>query len=190
MEKRQSVSCTVIRSAVLTLSFILAASSAVATEVGKWVKASPTTAGFIGGYVDSTEPDMQGHYDLPVCRASYQGGVHPGKVWRGLCHFEWGGQELRVSDYEELVNVPANSVSWVKPVNYPYPNNPYYVDAQTPNNTVNAGAQDGIAIPICHAAYNNGVHPGKWWKGKCLIGWGGEGHMIDAKDSEVLVSTQ
>src|SRR5262245_7874319 len=36
----------------------------------------------------------QGSLNLPVCRAPYDGGWHPGKFWQGQCLFEWGGQGL------------------------------------------------------------------------------------------------
>jgi len=37
---------------------------------------------------------------LPVCRASYNNGVHPGKVVGNNCNIGWGGKELVFSSYE------------------------------------------------------------------------------------------
>src|SRR5947209_3893833 len=39
-----------------------------------------------------------------ICRASHQGGVHPGKVVGGRCNFAWGGQEVSVERYELLTS--------------------------------------------------------------------------------------
>ena len=34
--------------------------------------------------------------------------------------------------------------------------------------------QPGGPLPVCRAAHQNGVHPGKFWQGRCYIGWGGQ----------------
>lgn len=34
--------------------------------------------------------------------------------------------------------------------------------------------QPGGPLPVCRAAHQNGVHPGKLWQGRCYIGWGGQ----------------
>src|SRR5436190_23145289 len=47
-------------------------------------------------------------------------------------------------------------------------------NAPIPPNAIQGGVNDdGKPLYICHAHYNNGVHPGKWYVGHCNIGWGG-----------------
>ena len=41
-------------------------------------------------------------YPLFVCRAKYNGGVHPGKLYKGACNIGWGGEEIVVPRYEVL----------------------------------------------------------------------------------------
>ncbi len=40
---------------------------------------------------------------LPVCRAKYRSGTHPGKVVAGKCNIGWGGKEIVLSTFEVLV---------------------------------------------------------------------------------------
>jgi hypothetical protein len=44
-----------------------------------------------------------GEVTLPVCRASYQGGVYPGKVVDGNCNIDWGGKEVVLTKFEVLI---------------------------------------------------------------------------------------
>jgi len=39
---------------------------------------------------------------LYICRASYKGGMHPGKVVSRKCNIGWGGKEVALSKYEVL----------------------------------------------------------------------------------------
>lgn len=48
---------------------------------------------------------------LGVCRASYEGALHPGKVVGTNCNIGWGGKEVVVPAFELLVNGGA-SLSW------------------------------------------------------------------------------
>ena len=40
---------------------------------------------------------------LPVCRAKYKNGTHPGKVVAGKCNIGWGGKEIVLRSFEVLV---------------------------------------------------------------------------------------
>ena len=60
-----------------------------------WVK-GPSAEGMIIGGSDAGR-------SLPVCRAAYQGGTHPGKVVAGKCNIGWGGKEIVLSAFEVLV---------------------------------------------------------------------------------------
>ena len=42
---------------------------------------------------------------LYICRASYNGGLHPGKVVSKTCRIGWGGKEVSSPKYEVLINV-------------------------------------------------------------------------------------
>ena len=44
-------------------------------------------------------------YPLYICRAPFQGGLHPGKIRSGwtACHISWGGTEHAISTYDVLV---------------------------------------------------------------------------------------
>lgn len=54
-----------------------------------------------GGY-SSAFAEGFGGYPLYICRTPYQGGVHPGKLWKDMCHLGWGGKEVYLKDYEIL----------------------------------------------------------------------------------------
>lgn len=42
--------------------------------------------------------------DLVVCRGSYNGATHPGKLIAGKCNIGWGGNEIELPSFEVLVN--------------------------------------------------------------------------------------
>ena len=46
-----------------------------------------------------------GNEPLYICRATHNGGVHPGKLRAAFkgCNIGWGGRETVVADYEVLV---------------------------------------------------------------------------------------
>ena len=48
--------------------------------------------------------------DIFVCRAAFEGGIHPGKIFRsmGTCLVPWGGQEHHLHKYEVLVSCLAD----------------------------------------------------------------------------------
>jgi hypothetical protein len=97
---------------------------------------------------------------LYVCRATYNGGVHPGKIRQefGGCNIGWGGKEVTVNAYDVLLSGI--------PFDFP----------PTTGFIVGGREQSGEPLYICHAAYNGGLHPGKFRQefGGCNIGWGGK----------------
>lgn len=117
---------------------------------------------------------------LWVCRAWYNGGLHPGKVRPGFrgCNIGWGGEEHAIERYEVLAG-GAGGYAWVR--------------AQRgfiPDFAIAAGRDsDGRTLFVCRARYRNGVHPGKIYNsfGGCNIGWGGREPMVTTY--EVLVSS-
>ncbi|MCL6417651.1 DUF3421 domain-containing protein [Aestuariirhabdus sp. Z084] len=119
---------------------------------------------------------MSGHEadgeTLYVCRATYEGGVHPGKVRStlGACNIGWGGKEIPVEQYETYV-------IWQQAT-----------DGEVPPFAVVAGHEsDGEKLYICRGNYNGGVHSGKVRSafGACNLGWGGEEVMVNPY--EVLI---
>lgn len=107
---------------------------------------------------------------LFVCRANYNGGVHPGKVRKafGGCNIGWGGGEHKVSQYE--VYTSTQSYGWVSASG-----------GSIPAGAVIAGKEsNGDPLFVCRAKYNGGTHPGKIRNafGGCNIGWGGEEHKV------------
>jgi hypothetical protein len=98
------------------------------------------------------------------CHAIYQNGIHPGKTRPGFagCKIGWGGQEITVPNYEVWF---AGAVD-------------YFSTGGDPilSGALVGGSEDGRALYICRAIYNNGIHPGKFRAdlGGCNIGWGGK----------------
>ncbi|MGC4093578.1 MAG: DUF3421 domain-containing protein [Polyangiaceae bacterium] len=111
---------------------------------------------------------------LTVCRASYDGGQHPGKVWQGLCHFGWGGKARTTSSYEVL---RSNGYRWVNPLVQSCFGSICTSSAPLPNNAVDGGdagiAAGHVRLGICEG-YSTGDgtwHPGKYYKEKCNFAW-------------------
>jgi hypothetical protein len=95
---------------------------------------------------------------LAICRAAFQGGVHPGKVVNGKCNIGWGGREYTIAVYEVLVSNNAK-LAWAA--------------GPEAARMVQGGQENGKGLYVCRAAYQNGFHPGKIVNGKCNFGWGG-----------------
>jgi hypothetical protein len=106
---------------------------------------------------------------LPVCRARYNQGVHPGKVVGKNCNFSTGGKEVLAPQYEVLVGNPAaltqnpQLVRWIAAQG-----------GQVPTGAFSGGNEPGRSILlICQAPYQGGVHVGKVLGGNCNFGYGG-----------------
>jgi len=97
---------------------------------------------------------------LFVCRASYRGGMHPGKLFNGRCHISWGGSEVVMSHYEVLVS--RGHLRWL-PGSY----------GSIPSGAIEGGYQHDRPLFICQADYNGGTHIGKIVGQNCNFGWGG-----------------
>lgn len=97
---------------------------------------------------------------LFVCRASYRGGMHPGKLYNGYCNIGWGGNEIVMSHYEVLVS--RASLGWVS-ASY----------GSIPPGAIEGGYHQSGPLFVCQADYNGGVHPGKVVGQNCNFGWGG-----------------
>ncbi|HEY9881491.1 MAG TPA: DUF3421 domain-containing protein [Leptolyngbyaceae cyanobacterium] len=115
-----------------------------------------------------------GGHKLYVCRANYQGGVHPGKTVENNCNIGYGGQEILVPDYEVLVQPASVALQWRPSSN-----------GQVPETTVLGGQEPGRALYICRASYQGAMHPGKVVGSSCNIGYGGQ--EITLSDYDALV---
>jgi hypothetical protein len=115
---------------------------------------------------------------LYICRATYNGGTHPGKVRPGFggCKIGWGGQEITVPSFEVLVP------RWAAAANDNIPSGAPEVGSEA----AGQGELSGAPLVGCHAFYQNGTHPGKVRSGLggCKIGWGGK--EITVPSYEVL----
>ena len=131
---------------------------------------------FKGGYNGSAESVSDD--SLYVCRGNHKNSIHPGKLWKSNCLIPWGGSEILLDKFEVMTTKPGNlQLKWVAPY--------------AANMPVQGGYNDmvegfgGYPQPICRAPYKGGVHPGKLWKGSCLIPWSGK-EIIIKSGYEVL----
>ena len=119
---------------------------------------------------------------LWICRANYQGGLHPGKLVGNRCNIGFGGDEIQTTDYEVLVS-DRSQVSNIPP-NIPHPNNYpgssphgtqfYWSSELVGNNTFPVGRENSQLLYACRTSYQGGIHPGKLINNHCNFGFGGE----------------
>ncbi len=134
--------------------------------------------------------------NLFICRAEFEGGIHPGKISHGMvgCAVPWGSREHLLDHYDILLaaigdrGTPESEpgfltesdtvsiVSWESADR-----------GRIPQSAVVAGREaHGESLFICRAEFEGGIHPGKIYRtGNCLVpGSGLENHM---DQYEVLV---
>lgn len=109
---------------------------------------------------------------LYVCRAAYQGGLHPGKLLAGKCLIGYGGKEVGLSRYEVLVG--AREGMWAPP-------------GRNFEGALEGGREDGRVLLLCRADYSGALHPGKVVSGVCNFGYGGK--EVSAREFEVFYLT-
>ncbi|MBD1881581.1 MULTISPECIES: DUF3421 domain-containing protein [unclassified Coleofasciculus] len=157
----------VVRATLLSFlpaTLLLASSSAILAqnnsgyEALNWVGASngdiPPNA-VIGGSESGRR--------LYICRAEYNGGVHPGKVVGNNCNFGWGGEEI-LAPFYEVLTAPRNvRIVWIEASN-----------GRVPAGAIAGGIEADRDLFICRASHNKGVHPGKIVASNCNISWGGQ----------------
>jgi hypothetical protein len=127
-----------------------------------------------GAVVGGHEP---GRDRLYVCRAKYNGEIHPGKLVANCCNIGWWGQEISIPDYEVLVSSSPSSLQWVPASN-----------GAVPPGAVVGGYEPGRDLYVSRAEFKGGVHPGKLVANQeygCCIGWGNKEEYF--KNYEVLV---
>jgi uncharacterized protein DUF3421 len=62
-------------------------------------------------------------------------------------------------------------------------------NGQVPPNAVAVGRDEvhGDLLFVCHAPHKGGVHPGKFFRGHCNIGWGGSEVVLDSFEIMVQI---
>jgi hypothetical protein len=128
-------------------------------------EAIPTNA-IVGGSQDNTNAMFY------VCRANYQGGVHPGKLVSGNCSISWGGRELFMRDYEVLLS--DYPLQWAEG-NY----------GTIPHHAIEGGYEHHRKLYICQTDYKNGTHLGKVIGNNCNFGY--RGHELMSPYYSVLI---
>lgn len=158
----------------ISLVFLLLFTGVTALPIyaGDWVAASggsvPKGATIQGNEADGTP--------LFLARATYQGGLHPGKVRLafGAANIPYGGDEVKVANYEVFVG----TAHWVTASN-----------GKIPSSAVVVGYEaNGEPLYTARAAYQGGLHPGKVRLafGAANIPYGGK--EVKVNPYEVLVS--
>lgn len=109
-----------------------------------------------------------------VCRAKYQGGVHPGRTAGSNCNIGYGGREWGIGGSEVLV-AKASRVNWV----------PAPANGQMPPQAVVAGLEGARPLVVCRARYENVTYAGKVVAGYCNVGLAGR--ELTLRPYDVLV---
>ena len=113
--------------------------------------------------------------NLFLCRASYRGGIHPGKLVKNRCNIGFQGQELQINNYEILIS-DRSGFSNDSPNSIPNPqNNPFSWSSQVSmGSAFPVGSEYGQTLYSCRVSYQNGIHPGKLVENHCNFSFGGE----------------
>lgn len=109
--------------------------------------------------------------ELSACRVFYRDGVHLGELREGRCFIGWGGRELGVAPYELLA---GGGLVWAPSQ-----------EGELPAGAVGGGMVREGELFVCRARMADGLHLGKYWRGRCNVGFGGREELV--KEFEVLV---
>ncbi len=156
---------TIFRATRLVLAFAIA----LAPRVGASQEPGDSSSGRAYAWVAATEDEavprdaVRGAGESSrtpywVCRAGYEGGVHPGKVLGGKCSIGYGGKEVVLSRYEVLTG--ARNGWWGPPEG-------------RGDGAFEAGFEKGRPLVLCRGEYRGELNPGKVVSGVCNFGWGG-----------------
>lgn len=109
--------------------------------------------------------------ELNVCRVYYRDGVHIGELRQGRCFIGWGGTALGAAPYELLA---GGGFAWV-PAR----------EGELPAGAVGGGMVRDGELFVCRGRLADGLHIGKYWRGRCNVGQAGREEAL--KEFEVLV---
>jgi Protein of unknown function (DUF3421) len=143
----------------------------VAADEGVGVRQQALVAGNWGEHSQGVVVGSGGDIgNLMVCRAYFDHGDHPGKVWENLCLFGWGGLEKKTSVFQTLLD---EGYTWESPGKWV---NGQFVIA-LPQNAVDGGsagaAGNYVRMGVCQAREGSNWHPGKWYANNCNYGYAG-----------------
>ncbi|MFZ5584444.1 MAG: DM9 repeat-containing protein [Thermodesulfobacteriota bacterium] len=109
--------------------------------------------------------------ELSVCRVFHRDGVHIGELRQGRCQIGWGGAELGAAPYEVLA---GGGLAWVAAG-----------EGEPPAGAVGGGMVREGELFVCRARMPDGLHIGKYWRGRCNVGYRGREEL--AREFEILV---
>ncbi len=112
---------------------------------------SGMASAFAAGAERSAAPEgMFEANTLFVCRAAYQGGIHPGQAKAGEsgCSFGFGGKRIVATTYDVLQTAPW--LTWSRAT-----------ARNLPDTSIVIGNEGGEMFYACRAADRDGLHPGK-----------------------------
>ncbi len=108
--------------------------------------------------------------DLYACRVFFRDGIHLGEVVDRRCRIGWGDREILAAPYEVL---SGRGLKWIPAKG-----------GELPPGAVGGGmVRDGETY-VCRGKLEDGVHLGKWWRGRCNVGHRGQEILLS--EFEVL----
>ncbi|GIL02001.1 MAG: hypothetical protein BroJett030_19000 [Alphaproteobacteria bacterium] len=165
--KRIARSCAYLAILAGLTAVTLHASQAL--TAGRWAKLP--AEGVVAGRNGGLGP-------LAVCRAGFDAGQHPGKLWQGQCHFEWGWDDHITPSFEVLLD---DGYRWENPGRVVQTVLGPVWKVELPSNAVDGGdagtqaAHTRLGICLAFMPADNTWHPGKFFAEHCNIAWGGVG---------------
>ncbi len=136
-------------------SLVLAFCAISALAAPAWVKGTATISNALAGGSDNGKA-------IPICRAKYERGTHPGRLTGGKCSIGYGGKEVSLAEYEVLTGLETE-VAWVASKN-----------GEAVNGAIAAGTENNRTMAICRFKQNNTLQSGKVAGTSCNIGVGGK----------------
>jgi hypothetical protein len=133
-------------------SLVLAFCAISALAAPEWVKKGTTATQFnvLAGGSDNGRV-------IPICRATYERGTHPGRLTGGKCSIGYGGKEVSLAEYEVLTGLETE-VAWVASKN-----------GEAVNGAIAAGTENNRTMAICRFKQDNTLQSGKVAGTSCNI---------------------
>jgi hypothetical protein len=106
-----------------------------------------------------------------LCRI---GGTTPGKLYKNLCHYPYGGGETIVGTKFQVLMTNV-AYRWLAVHDL----SPAQIKSEAVKGGVDEGSRKTPPLYLCRKKMNDGVHPGKYSysKGLCYIPWGNREHF-------------
>src|SRR5262249_18430880 len=92
-------------------------SATVGTPRFRWLRVEDdqylTTPYVNGPFAGGWEIQGSSWARLPICRAHYRDGLHPGKIVDRNCNISWGGSEISITDRTQWNSLQVAGGSWI-----------------------------------------------------------------------------